>query len=61
MKEQINKQMEIIALNRQGTQQERPESPSVSPPGMRVNTRYINPTKGTSSEKMREFGEGGRP
>ena len=53
--------MEIIALNRQGTQQERPESPSVSPPGMRVNTRYINPTKGTSSEKMREFGEGGRP
>ena len=47
----INKQREIIALDRQGTQRQRPESPTATPPGMRVNTRYINPTKGTSSKK----------
>ena len=34
-------------LNRQGRQQQRPESPTVTPPGMRVNTRYVNPIKGT--------------
>ena len=47
----LNQQREIIALDRQGTQQQRPESPTVAPPGMRVNTRYINSTKGTSSKK----------
>ena len=35
-------------LDRQGTQQQRPESPTVTPPGVWVNTRYINSTKGTS-------------
>ena len=40
---------EIIALDRQGTQQQRPDSPAVTPPGVRVNTRYKNSTKGTSS------------
>ena len=47
----INKQREITALDRQGTQQQRPESPTVTPPGVRVNTRYINFTKGTSSTR----------
>ena len=46
---------EIIVLNRQGTQQG-PESPTVTPPGMRVNTRYINSTKGTSSKKKKKKG-----
>ena len=32
------KQKEVIALHRQGTQQQRPESPTVTPPGMGVNT-----------------------
>ena len=45
-------QREIIALNRHGTQQQRPESPMVTPPGMRVNTRYINSKKGASSKRM---------
>ena len=44
-------QREIIALHRQGTQQQRPESPTVTPPGVRVNIRYKNSTKGTSSKK----------
>ena len=35
----------MIALDRQGTQQQRPESPAVTPPGMRVNTRYVNSIK----------------
>ena len=47
----IIKQKEIIALDRQGTQQQRPASPTVTTSGMRVNTRYINSTKGTSSKK----------
>ena len=38
----------IIVLDRQGTQQQWPESPAVTPPGMRANTRHINSTKGTS-------------
>ena len=42
---------EIIVLNRRGTPHQRPESPMVTSPGMRVNTRYINSTKGTSSKK----------
>ena len=42
---------EIIAFDRQGTQQQRPESPMVTPTGMRVNTRYANSTKGTSSKR----------
>ena len=47
----INNQREIIALDRQGTLQERPESPAITPPGERVNTRYINSANGTSSKK----------
>ena len=47
----INKQREITALDRQGTQQQRPESPTVTPPGVRVNIRYIGSTKGTSLKK----------
>ena len=46
---EINKQREAIAVDRQGTQQQRPESPTVTPPGMQVNARYINSTKGASS------------
>ena len=42
---------EIIALDRQGTQQQRRESPTVTPPGVYVNTKCINSTKGTSSRK----------
>ena len=45
----INEQRGVIALNRQGTQQKRPESPSVTPPGMGANTGHVNSTKGTSS------------
>ena len=44
----INKQREIIALNRQRTQQQSPDSTTVIPPGVRVNARYINSAKGTS-------------
>ena len=47
----FDKRREITALDRQGTQPQRPESPTVTPPGVRVNTRYINSTKGTSSKK----------
>ena len=35
-------QKEVIALNRQGTQQQRPELSTLTPPGMRVNTEYMN-------------------
>ena len=35
-------------LDRQGTRQQRPESPAVTQLGMRVNTWYINSTKGRS-------------
>ena len=42
-----NKRRELTALNRQGTQQQRPESLTVTPPGMRMNTGYINATKAT--------------
>ena len=45
---------EIIALDRQGTQQQRPESPTVTPPGVRVNTRYKNSTKGTCSKQNKK-------
>ena len=45
-----NKRRELTALNRQGTQQQRPESLTVTPPGMRMNTGYINPTKSTPSK-----------
>ena len=47
----LNKQRGIIALDRQGTQQQRLESPRVTPPGVRVNTRYLNSTKDTSPKK----------
>ena len=53
---QINKQREIIALDRQGTQQQRPESPTSSPSGVRVNMNYTNSTKGTSSKKEGNMG-----
>ena len=33
------------------TQQQSLESPAVTPPSVRVSTRYINSTKGTSSKK----------
>ena len=36
-------------LTKQGAQQRRPESPTVTPTGLRVNTRYTNSTKGTCS------------
>ena len=36
----------LIAPNRQGKQQQRPESPTVTLRGMRVSTGYINSTKG---------------
>ena len=38
-----------MALDRQGTQQQRPEAPTVTPPGVRVNARYTNSTNGISS------------
>ena len=41
----INKQRELEAFNRQGTLQQRPESSTVTPPDMRVNTGYINSTE----------------
>ena len=44
----------IIALDRQGTQQQRPESLTVTPPRMRVNTRLINSIKYTSSKKKKK-------
>ena len=46
----VNKPRELLALDRQGTRQQRPESPMVTPPGVRVNTRNI--TKGTSSKDV---------
>ena len=46
------KQREIIALDRQGTQPQRPKSPTVTPPCVRVNTRYIKSTKGASAYVM---------
>ena len=39
---------ELIALDRQGAQQHRPKSPTVTPPGMRVTTRSLNTIKGAS-------------
>ena len=50
--EKINEQKKITALDRQVTQQQIFESPTVTPPGIQVNTsicRYINSAKGTSS------------
>ena len=37
---EVDKLREIIALDRQGTQQQRSELPTVTPPGMWVNTRW---------------------
>ena len=45
----FTKQREIMPLNRQGTQQQRPDSPTLQP-GTVVNTRYVNSIKGTSSK-----------
>ena len=42
---QSYQQRELIAFNRQGTQQQGSASPTVTPPGMRVNTCYINVQK----------------
>ena len=39
-----NQQKGVIALNGQGTQQQRPEWPVLTALGMRVNTGYINST-----------------
>ena len=36
----------IVELTNKGNQQQRPKSPTVTSPGMRVNTWYINSTKG---------------
>ena len=41
MTAKINIHRKIIALDRQGTQEQRPELPTVTPPGVQVNTRYI--------------------
>ena len=38
-----------MMFHRQGTQQQRPETPTVTQPGMRVNARSVNSIKGTSS------------
>ena len=38
-------------VSRHGTQQQRPESPTVTPPSMRVNTGYINSTNGTGKKE----------
>ena len=48
----LNQRREVTALNRQGTQQQRPESPTVAPFGMRINTEYINSTTGTPSNAL---------
>ena len=48
---QVSTNKVIIALNGQGTQPQRPESPTVTTPGIRVSTGYITFTKGTSSKK----------
>ena len=46
-----NKPRKLIALGWQGAQPQRLESLTVTPPGMWVNTGYINSAKGTSSKK----------
>ena len=51
-KDNFSQQREIITLDRQGTQQQRPESPTVTAPSMQVNTKYTNSTKGTFSNKV---------
>ena len=38
-----------MALKKQGTQLQRPKSPTVTPPGMRVNIGYTDYTNSTSS------------
>ena len=47
----IDKEKKMIVLHRQGSQRQRLESPTVAPPGVQVNTRYLNSSKGTSSKK----------
>ena len=49
----INQQREIIALDRQRTQQQRPESPTVTQSGMREDTSYITPQKVHSQNKTK--------
>ena len=49
IRHRIREQEELTALNRQGIQQRQgPESPTVTPPGVRVNAGYIKSVKGTS-------------
>ena len=48
--ERNNKQREVRALNRQGTQQRKPQSFSVTPPSVRVNAAYMKFTKGASAD-----------
>ena len=54
-----NQQTELIALGRQGTQQQGFESPTVTPHGMQANAGYINSTKHISSKIIRGFTLGG--
>ena len=49
------KKKDLIALNTQGTQQQRPESPAVTPPAMRVNTGYINSPKVGNQSDMQKI------
>ena len=47
----FNKEREIPAFIRQGTRQQRPELPTVTPPGMLVNRGCISSAKGTSLQE----------
>ena len=44
-KRRRRRRREIITFDRQGTQQQKPQLPTLTTPGMRVNTRYITPPK----------------
>ena len=37
----------VNSANKQGAQQQRPESHAITPPGMQVNAEYVNSTKGS--------------
>ena len=50
--EDTNKQRDIIALDRQGTQQQRPESPTVTPPGVREMQGTETPPKVHPQKRM---------
>ena len=44
--------LKFNALNRQGTQQQRPETLTETPPSIPVNTGWLNSTEGTSKEDV---------